>query len=137
MCFFPSRVCVFFFPPLSSFFSGKWWEEGFRQGRVVVTVATVSNRTVIIHRGKYTRPRRRLLCRKTNISPPPEPLIYLPLLFWAGRAGEGRRSQLTLWPPGGRPVSQPGGLRPQGQENKVEDAAAPFQSPLFCSPAEQ
>lgn len=46
------RACECVFPPYLLSVPGKWWEEGFSQGRVVVTVATVSNHTVIIHRRK-------------------------------------------------------------------------------------
>lgn len=80
--------------PLSSFFPGKWWEEGFSQGRVVVTVATVSNHTVIIHRRKYTRPRRLLLCRKTNISAP-LPSIPSPLSICPPCSGPGARVKVS------------------------------------------
>lgn len=110
MCFFPLPcVCVFFFPPLSSFF--------FRE----MVGGGVSSGAGCCNRGNRVKPHcyysskevpeaktpSSLSQNKHLTAPPPEPLIYLPLLFWAGRAGEGRPSQLTLWPPDGRPVSQP------------------------------
>lgn len=105
-------VFIFFF-----FSSGRRWEEGF-VGVGVVTVATVSNHTVIIHRRKYTRPRYCLLCSKTNISPPsllPPAWVSICPLLGAGCWGEGRRLRLTLWSPC-PPFPQPGGWGYRGKK---------------------
>lgn len=72
--------------------TGRRWEERFVRGGGlgVVTVETVSNHTVIIHRRKYTRPRYCLFCCKTNIFPSLLlPLLgYLPLVMCWVSEGE-------------------------------------------------
>lgn len=90
-------VFIFFF-----FFQ----EEGGRRGLSgvgVVTVATVSNHTVIIHRRKYTRPRYCLLCSKTN-TPPFSSAACLSIYL-----------RLTLWSPC-PPFPQPGGWGYRGKK---------------------
>lgn len=116
-------------------------EEGGRRGLSgvgVVTVATVSNHTVIIHRRKYTRPRYCLLCSKTN-TPPFSPAACLsihlpPVKGWVSgwRSPSAADSVVPM-----STLSTTRRVRLQGQENKVEDAAAPVWSccfvPLQCT----